>query len=272
MRRYGLLAVLALIVGVQFVQQTAPYRSVLGDSTGVAPDAILARSNQARVAAGETPLRASQALTAAATQKAKDMLANQYWAHTSPQGVQPWYWFEQAGYRYTVAGENLAKNFASSDGVVQAWLASPSHRENLMSKRFTDIGIAVATGTLQDKPTTIVVAFYAAPATAVAAAAVTSDDATGTSAVFRASPPAGTQLGLMERMTVALASLPLGVTISVVLLLMVALIALMAHAVRHKLPQAHRERWYRRHHGLIKSLGLTCLAVVFVALYAGGQL
>lgn len=270
-RRYGLLAVLALLVGLQFVQQLAPYQSVLGENTAVTPDNILVRSNQARSDEGETPLRANAALTTAAKLKAEDMLQRQYWAHANPDGVQPWYWLEQAGYRYTIAGENLAKNFSTSDGVVKAWLASPSHRENLLGNRFTDIGVAVARGTFQGKPATIVVALYGAPATAVAAGAV-SGDGTATSAVFRASPPTGAQIGMLERAAIALESLPLITTISVVVLLVIALIALMAHMVRHKLPRARRERWHWRHHGLIKSLGLTSIAVVVVLFYAGGQL
>src|SRR5258708_122532 len=45
-------------------------------------------------------------LSKAAQAKANDMAAKSYFAHTSPEGIDPWYWFNQAGYKFAYAGEN----------------------------------------------------------------------------------------------------------------------------------------------------------------------
>ena len=47
-------------------------------------------------------------LSAADDEKADDMAAKSYFAHTSPEGIDPWHWFAQVGYKFTYAGENLA--------------------------------------------------------------------------------------------------------------------------------------------------------------------
>ena len=91
---------------------------------------------------------------------------------------------DRAGYPYITAGENLAKNFATDDGVITGWMNSPGHRANILKADFTDIGIATVNCTLQGTQTTLVVAHYgstgraaavqAAPKKAPAKAPVTS--------------------------------------------------------------------------------------------------
>lgn len=116
--------------------------------------------NQARQEEGKTVLTESQVLDQAAYLKAKDILDNDYFAHTSPTGVTPWYWFEQAGYDYQYAGENLAIGFLESEEVNQAWLDSPSHRKNIMNGDYNEIGIAVLSGNFQGQETTVVVQLF----------------------------------------------------------------------------------------------------------------
>lgn len=102
-------------------------------------------------------------LSYAAELKAKDMAAKSYFAHTSPEGITPWYWFGQAGYTFLYAGENLAVNFSDSLDVERAWMNSPSHRENILSKNFSEIGIATAEGIYKGRPTTFVVQLFGSP-------------------------------------------------------------------------------------------------------------
>jgi hypothetical protein len=90
------------------------------------------------------------------------MFSNNYWAHFSPQGKSPWDFIVGAGYTYTLAGENLAKNFNDSVGVVDAWMNSPSHRENLLKPGYKEIGFAVVNGTLNGEETTLVVQMFGA--------------------------------------------------------------------------------------------------------------
>ena len=103
-------------------------------------------TNSARIAEGLDPLTENSTLNQAAMAKAKDMVANNYFAHTSPSGTSPWYWFKNAGYIYTFAGENLAMDFIEAEDVVNAWMASPTHRKNIVNTKYEEIGIVSATG------------------------------------------------------------------------------------------------------------------------------
>ena len=102
--------------------------------------------NQNRQDLGLNPLKESGALDQAAYLKAQDMVKNGYFAHQSPQGISPWFWFLQAGYKYHYAGENLAVGFLDSKAVYDAWFNSPSHKENLLNSHYTEVGTAVVTG------------------------------------------------------------------------------------------------------------------------------
>lgn len=132
----------------------------------IVANALVDETNQARVSNGIAPLHESPLLDAAAQEKANDMVANNYFAHTSPTGVTPWFWFENVGYNFTSAGENLAVNFADSQDVTTAWLNSPEHRANIMNAGFTDIGMATAQGTYDGSPAVYVVELFGTPAAA----------------------------------------------------------------------------------------------------------
>lgn len=103
-------------------------------------------------------------LQEAAQLKANDMASKGYFAHESPDGRDPWYWFSQAGYNFVYAGENLAVYFSDSDAVNTAWMNSPEHRANILSDHFTQIGIATAEGMYEGKETTFVVQEFGSPA------------------------------------------------------------------------------------------------------------
>ncbi|MCL4359745.1 CAP domain-containing protein [Patescibacteria group bacterium] len=136
--------------------------NVLGYATDIRIDALLADTNAAREANGLQPLSINGELDNAAAAKAQDMFANNYWAHQSPEGKTPWDFIVGSGYSYALAGENLAKNFSTSQAVVDAWMASPSHRENMLKTGYRDIGFAVVNGTLNGEETTLVVQMFGA--------------------------------------------------------------------------------------------------------------
>jgi uncharacterized protein YkwD len=98
------------------------------------------------------------------------MFANDYWAHVAPDGTTPWSFIKSSGYAYTTAGENLARDFNDTGAMVEAWMNSASHRENIVNAKFKEIGVAVVNGTLQGVETTLVVQLFGAPAVAAAAA------------------------------------------------------------------------------------------------------
>lgn len=110
------------------------------------------------------PLVANPVLALAAQKKANDMALKSYFAHTSPDGLNPWHWFNEAGYRFSYAGENLAIDFSDSKDVEKAWMDSLKHRENILNVNFTEIGIATAKGFYQGRETIFVVQLFGKPA------------------------------------------------------------------------------------------------------------
>ena len=129
----------------------------------ILPAVIVDLTNAERGVATLPALRHNPVLDAAATLKAEHMATNEYFAHFSPDNVSPWHWFREAGYQYVHAGENLAIHFSDSGEVVEAWMASPTHRENIMNGQFAEIGIGTARGSYQGFPTTYVVQLFGTP-------------------------------------------------------------------------------------------------------------
>jgi len=129
-------------------------------ASSVTPSNIIALTNQQRATAGLNTLNVDSRLTAAAQAKANNMFSEQYWDHFGPNGETPWMFISQAGYQYVYAGENLAKGFRTAEGVYEAWMASPTHRDNIMSGNYKDIGVAVVEGVLLGKQTTLVVQMF----------------------------------------------------------------------------------------------------------------
>lgn len=134
-------------------------------SSAITAQNIIDLTNQTRVNLGVTTLRANEKLTNAATEKAQDMLAKQYFAHTSPQGMTPWDWLNKVDYEYVYSGENLAVHYTTAEDTQDGWLASPTHRANIVSARYTEIGIGVANGQFEESDATIVVQFFGTPST-----------------------------------------------------------------------------------------------------------
>ncbi len=151
------LAFKILIISILLV---LPNTKIFSD---IASSELLTLINQARQEKNLTPLTQNNKLTSAADLKANDMLTNDYFEHTSPAGVAPWYWFKTAGYNYIYAGENLAMDFFESKDVFDAWMASPSHRDNILDPNFNEIGIAIEKGEMGARQTTLAVLTFGTP-------------------------------------------------------------------------------------------------------------
>ena len=104
---------------------------------------VISITNDSRISEHLQPLKANSELDIAASEKLNDMAIKEYFAHTSPEGVTPWFWIKKSQYSYSTAGENLAIGFFTAKETVQAWLNSPSHRANIMNPKYQDIGVAV---------------------------------------------------------------------------------------------------------------------------------
>lgn len=156
---------LAAILTVQLVYNfvTTGQIKILSFATNIQQLEVITLTNEQRQAAGAAALKENSFLSQAAAKKAADMFSGNYWAHVSPSGTTPWYFFDQVGYKYIYAGENLARNFDTSAGVVSGWMNSPSHRDNLLSNNYTEIGVAVVNGILLGEETTLVVQLFGRP-------------------------------------------------------------------------------------------------------------
>lgn len=132
----------------------------------VLPATIVDLTNTERKANGTGVLSVNLKLEEAARLKAQDMAKRGYFSHVSPEGVQPWYWLGLVQYKYYAAGENLAVHFDESSAVNAAWMASPSHRANILNREFTEIGVGTAVGLFEGRSTIFVVQYFGRPISA----------------------------------------------------------------------------------------------------------
>ncbi|QDS34021.1 CAP domain-containing protein [Brevibacillus brevis] len=102
--------------------------------------------NQERAKAGLKPVQMDAALSKVALAKAQDMSANNYFDHNSPTYGSPFDMMKQYGIQYSTAGENIAMGQQSPQEVMQQWMNSEGHRENIMNPAFTKIGVGVTNG------------------------------------------------------------------------------------------------------------------------------
>lgn len=126
----------------------------------ISPARLVELANQERVARGLNTLSVDSRLSTAAQKKGEDMFAKQYWSHYGPNGETPWQFIKAEGYNYIYAGENLAKDFTSTDPIHTAWMNSPSHRDNIINTNYKNIGIAAVSGIFDGKETIIVVQMF----------------------------------------------------------------------------------------------------------------
>ncbi|MBI4096410.1 MAG: hypothetical protein HY425_01705 [Candidatus Levybacteria bacterium] len=133
------------------------FPSVLGVKTDISSEDLLLLTNKERQNAGIGSLILNSKLSEAAVKKAQDMFEYNYWAHNSPGGKTPWVFIKSSGYRYVYAGENLARGFSTAEDVVKAWMASPDHRNNMLSSNYQDVGFAVMLGKLNGEETVLIV-------------------------------------------------------------------------------------------------------------------
>ena len=169
---------LTVLVGLFLLTQTwvrlltlvpaLPGGWVLGYASNISSGQTISSTNSERAKLGLAPLTVNPILSQAAAAKANHMFANDYWAHIAPDGTSPWVFIKGAGYQYSVAGENLARDFDTTGAMLTAWMNSPTHRENIVNTRYSEIGIAVVNGTLQGIETTLVVQMFGKPTTAIA--------------------------------------------------------------------------------------------------------
>jgi hypothetical protein len=130
-------------------------------------EGVIAWTNVQRAKEGLPLLEESALLGEMAQAKVDDMFLRQYFAHESPLGVEVGDLAEEFNYRFIIIGENLALgNFQDDEVLVQGWMDSPGHRENILNERYFEIGVAVGRGTYNGAETWLAVQHFALPLSA----------------------------------------------------------------------------------------------------------
>lgn len=118
-------------------------------ASDITPKNILIQINYQRELRGIKPLQEDTRLDQAAVNKSTDMIDKDYFEHYA-HGLTPWKFIENQKYDYLYAGENLAMDFQTSEGMVRAWMSSSAHRKNILNPDYDDIGIGVVKGEYTD--------------------------------------------------------------------------------------------------------------------------
>ncbi len=121
---------------------------------------LISLTNNYRQSLGLNSLKVNPRLTQAAVNKAQDILEGQYFNHTSPAGKKFSDWIKEVNYDYFYVGENLAIDFSDNQELFQAWLDSPTHRENIIRPQYQEIGLAALSGKYKNHSTIVVVQLF----------------------------------------------------------------------------------------------------------------
>jgi len=155
------------IIFISFFTVVFSFSAVASDEmqeTPFTPYDVIDLVNKERTAHGLQRLTESAILDTVAQKKLQNMIQNDYFDHTAPDGTDPWEWFFRSGYDFSYAGENLATTFTTAKDQHDAWMASPKHRQNILDERFTNVGVAVGNRMIDGKKAIVTVQVFATPA------------------------------------------------------------------------------------------------------------
>ncbi len=134
-----------------------------GRVTPAIENEMVSLTNEYRQSLGAQPLVRNEYLNNVAMERAQDMFSRNYFSHYSPEGLKPWEWLDPNKYQFIRFGENLAIDFVTANGVFKAFQASPSHDKNLKNANYSEVGIAMLTGTMEGRETNLMVVLYGEP-------------------------------------------------------------------------------------------------------------
>lgn len=131
--------------------------SAENNSEAVTLENLLQAHNEYRKSEGVAELKLNNLLNISSNKKGVVMLDNQCWSHYCPPGKSPWDFFDDASYDYIYAGENLAEGYYSIDSLMQAWINSKTHRDNIIKPEFTEVGFSILYGNYLNNSNNILV-------------------------------------------------------------------------------------------------------------------
>ncbi|MGI5050298.1 sigma-70 family RNA polymerase sigma factor [Streptomyces sp. JAC18] len=104
-------------------------------------DEVIALVNTERAKEGCGAVSGNGLLAKAASDHSADMVARDYFSHTSPDGTDPGARITAAGYRWSTYGENIAKGQQTAESVMDAWMNSEGHRANILNCALKELGV-----------------------------------------------------------------------------------------------------------------------------------
>jgi len=125
---------------------------------------IIRLTNVEREKEGFVPLQENALLRRVAEIKLNDMITNQYFEHRSPDGKEAGDLAFSVGYDFIATGENLAMgNFINDKILIEGWMESPEHRENILHHGYREIGVALKKAAYEERETWLVVQIFGLP-------------------------------------------------------------------------------------------------------------
>ncbi len=146
---------MGILIGIFLLPQIAYFSDINAEK-------LIELTNQERIKSGLNELTANQLLTQAAYNKGFDILKAQSFKHNLNDRKFS-EWIKDTGYKYSYAGENLAIDFVTNEGVIDAWLNSETHKKNILNSFYEEIGIAIMEGQFNNQNTTLVVQIFGTP-------------------------------------------------------------------------------------------------------------
>lgn len=157
---YATSAILIKVILIAFIVAMPIEAWLAPDILAGQSKAIVSMTNGLRQQLNLPTLMRQDILDRAAEAKVKNMFAENYFAHVSPAGKGVSDWLQTTGYKYGVAGENLAMGFAKADEIFVAWENSPTHYANLVDPEYKAIGTAITTGVFDGTETTMAAQYF----------------------------------------------------------------------------------------------------------------
>jgi uncharacterized protein YkwD len=151
----GSAAILVALGGITGTATAATTACAGADAVPTAGNIAVIRSavaclvNEQRVSRGLSALRASSRLRVAAERHSADMVRRGYFSHVTPTGVSVRARLARVGIRRDIVGENIAWGMGTEStplAIVDTWMHSPSHRANILSRRYTTAGVGIVLG------------------------------------------------------------------------------------------------------------------------------
>ena len=141
-------AIVAIVIVIALVAGSFGFLLGANSEVAIAPEEqeMLDLVNEERMRESLAPVTWCPALARSATAHSQDMAAENYFEHQSLDGREVWDRAKAEGYDYQTVGENIAVGQRDVAEVMQGWMDSPGHRENIMKPDYTHLGSGVATG------------------------------------------------------------------------------------------------------------------------------